>query len=162
MADARGDRLDLNALEARTQQLGRELFTAATRAHPHLSALNRWTAQVLGWCLSDPALKSGLLRFIDVLPSVQAPREVARHLRELLPADAQLPVPLRLGSQLARPGLLTHGALAAVVRQLVEQVARQFIAEHDPDAVAGVVSRLAARGASCSLDILDEQVLTEA
>jgi len=57
---------------------------------------------------------------------------------------------------------LTQGALAAVVRQLVEQVARQFIAEHHPEGVARIVQGLASRGARCSLDVLGEQVLTEA
>ena len=155
------DRFDLDALEARTQALGRELFDAARRHSAHLSALNRWTAQVLAWCLSDAALKAGLLRFIDVLPSLRTPREIARHLRETLPADVRLPAVLRLGSEMARRGLVTQGALAAVVRQLVERLARQFIAEHEPEAVARVVQDLAARGATCSLDILGEQVLTE-
>ena len=163
MAPARPhqDRLDLDALEARTQALGRELFEAARRHHAHLSALNRWTAQVLAWCLSDRALKTGLLRFLDVLPSLSTPREIARHLRETLPADVRLPAALRLGSEMARRGLVTQRALAAVIRRLVERLGRQFIAEREPEAVARVVQDLAARGATCSLDILGEQVLTE-
>ena len=156
------DRLDLDAIEARTQALGRELFSAARRHHAHLSALNRWTAQVLAWCLSNPALKTGLLRFLDVLPSLGTPREIARHLRETLPSDVRLPAALRLGSEMARRGLLTQRALAAVIHQLVERLGRQFIAEHEPEGVARVVQDLAARGATCSLDILGEQVLTEA
>src|SRR3989338_2325598 len=170
------DRFDLDALEARTQALGRELFDAARRHSAHLSPLNRGRAppppppppprppappRPLAWCLSDAALKAGLLRFIDVLPSLRTPREIARHLRETLPADVRLPAVLRLGSEVGRRGLVTQGALAAVVRQLVERLARQFIAEHEPEAVARVVQDLAARGATCSLDILGEQVLTE-
>ena len=160
-APLRSGRLDADALEARTQAIGRELFETATRQHAHLSALNRWTAQVLAWCLSDKALKTALLRFIDVLPALRSPREIAVHLRDTLPADVQLPAALRLGSELARRGLLTHGALAAAVHQLVERLARQFIAEHDPAAVSQVVRALAARGRTCSLDILGEQVLSE-
>src|SRR3989338_8127108 len=104
------ERFDLDALEARTQAIGRELFEAVRRHHAHLSALNRWTAQVLSWCLSDPALKAALLRFIDVLPSLRTPREIARHLRETLPPAVRLPAALRLGSELARGGLLAPGA----------------------------------------------------
>ncbi|MBI3321516.1 MAG: bifunctional proline dehydrogenase/L-glutamate gamma-semialdehyde dehydrogenase [Candidatus Omnitrophica bacterium] len=153
--------LDLHALEARIQAIGRELFAAARREHAHLSVLNRWTAQVLSWCLSDPELKADILRFIDVLPSLKTPREIARHVREYFPASVKLPPALRLGSHLAHPGLLTHGALAAVIRQLIEQVARQFIAEHHPEGAARVIRALAAQGASCSLDILGEQVLSD-
>jgi RHH-type proline utilization regulon transcriptional repressor/proline dehydrogenase/delta 1-pyrroline-5-carboxylate dehydrogenase len=159
---ARKDQLDLTALEARTQVLGRELFEAATQQHAHLSALNRWTAQVLSWCLADPALKAGLLRFIDVLPSLTSPRDIARHLRETLPANTRLPAPLRFGTEMARRGLLTHGALALVIRQVVERLATQFIAGREPAAVAQVARELSAGGAACSFDILGEQVLTDA
>ena len=103
-----GDRLDPRRLEARTQAFGRELFAAATRAHAHLSVLNRWAAQVLSWCLSDPQLKSSVLRFIDVLPCLQTPREIARHVREYFPPGVTLPPALRLGAQLAPPTFAQH------------------------------------------------------
>ena len=122
------ERLDLRALEERTQAIGQALFAAAKREHAHLSVMNRWTAQVLSWCLSDPSLKATVLRFIDVLPSLRTSRDIARHVREYFPTNIKLPAALRLGSQLARQGLVTHGVLAAVIRQLVEQVGRQFIA----------------------------------
>src|SRR3989338_9840661 len=151
IAERHGDgKLDPRALEARTQVIGRELFAAATREHAHLSVLNRWTAQVLSWCLSDPALKANVLRFIDVLPSLRTPREIARHVREYFPPDFRLPPALRLGTQLARPGLLTQRALALVIRQSVEQVARQFIAERGAGGTSRLVQALAARGATCN------------
>ena len=154
--------LDLKVLEDRTQAIGRELFARARREHEHLSVLNRWTARVLSWCLSDPELKSRVLQFIDVLPNLRDPREIARHVREYFPPDFRMPSALRIGAQLARPGLLTQGALAALVHQLVEQVARQFIAESRPEGATRVIRELAARGTTCSLDILGEQVLSEA
>jgi len=157
-----GRRLDLQELEAKTQAIGRELFAAARREHAHLSVMNRWTSQVLSWCLNDASVKSRVLQFIDVLPSLQSPRDVARHVHDYFPTtDLRLPAALRAGAQLARPGLLTQRALAAVVRQLTEQIARQFIAESRPEGASRVVQVLAARGATCSFDILGEQVLSE-
>ena len=162
IAERRGDgKLDPRALEARTQAIGRELFAAAAREHAHLSVLNRWTAQVLSWCLSDSSLKANVLRFIDVLPSLRTPRDIAQHVRDYFPPDFRLPPALRLGTQLARPGLLTQRALALVIRQSVEQVARQFIAERGAGGIPRLVQALAARGATCTLDVLGEQVLTE-
>ena len=154
--------IDAARLEARTQALGRELFAAASREHAHLSVLNRWTAQVLSWCLADDAVKSAVLRFIDVLPSLQTSREVARHVREYFPAKFRMPAALRLGAGLARSGLLTQGALAAMIRQGVERVAQQFIARHHPEEAASVIRGLAARGTTCSLDLLGEQVVSRA
>lgn len=150
-------------VEERTQAIGRELFAAAKQQHAHLSVPNRWTAQVLSWCLSDPAVKANVLRFIDVLPSLHSPRAIAQHVLEYFSAgDTRLPSALRVGSTLARPGLLTAPSIAAVVRQLVEQVARQFIAERRPDGIPHVLHQLAAQGALASVDVLGEQVLSEA
>jgi len=155
--------LDPDKVEARTQQIGRELVAEARRAHAHFSVLNRWTEEVLSWCIGDASVKRTVLQLVDVLPSLHSAREVARHVREYFPTTAaRLPVPLRLGASLARPGLLTAPAVAAAVRQLVERVAKQFIAESRPDHIRHVVQALAASGATCTLDILGEQVLSEA
>jgi len=156
------ERLDPQAIEERTQAIGRELFAEAKRQSAHLSVLNRWTEQVLSWCLADPTLKGAVLRFIDVLPSLTTPHAIARHVHEYFPTTTlRLPIALRLGSTLARTGLFTAPALSAVIRQLVEQVARQFIAESHPEGIAQVVQHLAAHGATCSVDVLGEQVVSD-
>lgn len=163
LTSAVSGRLDPQAIEVQTQRIGRELVAEARSAHAHFSVLNRWTEEVLSWCVGDPSVKSAVLRLVDVLPSLHGSREVARHLREYFPRSAtRLPVALRLGASLARPGLPTAPAVAAVVRQLVERVAAQFIAESQPEHIRHVIRELAARGATCTLDILGEQVLCEA
>jgi RHH-type proline utilization regulon transcriptional repressor/proline dehydrogenase/delta 1-pyrroline-5-carboxylate dehydrogenase len=155
--------LEPDKVEARTQQIGRELVAEARRAHAHFSVLNRWTEEVLSWCIGDASVKRAVLQLVDVLPSLHSAREVARHVREYFPTTAaRLPVPLRLGASLARPGLLTAPAVSAMVRQLVERVAKQFIAESRPEHIRHVIRALAATGATCTLDILGEQVLSEA
>lgn len=155
------ERLNPQKLEERTQAIGRELFAAAKAQHAHLSALNAWTARVLSWCLGDPAVKASVLRFIDVLPSLQRPRDIVQHVRDYFPPDFRLPAALRLGASLAGPAPLTQGALSAIIRQLVEQVARQFIADASPEGASRAMQDLAHRGATCSVDILGEQVLSE-
>lgn len=155
--------IDAQAIELRTQRIGRELVAEARRAHAHFSVLNRWTEEVLSWCIGAASVKSAVLRLVDVLPSLHGAREVARHVREYFPTTTErLPAPLRLGTSLARPGLLTAPIVSAIVRQLVERVAKQFIAESRPDHIRHVIHALAARGATCTLDILGEQVLSEA
>lgn len=154
--------LDPVALEASTQAIGKELFSAARQVHAHLSVLNRWTSQVLSWCLGDASVKGSVLRFLDTLPSLKDSRDVARHIADYFPnSNLRLPVSLRLGSKLAGSGLLTHRALDAVVRQMCAQVARQFIAESDPKQASEAIRVLAGSRAACSLDILGEQVLSE-
>lgn len=153
---------DSSTLEAHTQTLGRELFQLAEREHEHLTTLNRWTKQVLMWCLSDQQLKAQVLRFIDCLPMLRTPQAIARHLRDYFPTDQlRLPTALRLGVALSRPGLLTAHAASFVVRQLVEQVARQFIASAVPEEALRLVTRLASQGVMVSFDLLGERVVSE-
>lgn len=154
--------LDPRALEEKTQAIGRRLFSAAKHHHQHLSVLNRTTAEVLSWCLGDAAIKSSVLRLIDVLPVLNTPREIARHVLDYFPSgNLKLPPALRLGSQMARSGLMTHTALALLVRRLTEAVARQFIAESHAEAAQALVKTLASKKLTCSFDILGEQVLSE-
>jgi RHH-type proline utilization regulon transcriptional repressor/proline dehydrogenase/delta 1-pyrroline-5-carboxylate dehydrogenase len=160
-ADTQQRTLDPEVIEARTQAIGRELIGEARRAHAHFSVLNRWTEEVLSWCL-DPALKSAVLRFIDVLPSLRDARDVARHVREYFPtSETRLPGALQAGTLLARPGLPTARALSALVHQLVERVARQFIAGPRADGIRSLVRHLTEHGAGCSLDVLGEQVMSD-
>jgi RHH-type proline utilization regulon transcriptional repressor/proline dehydrogenase/delta 1-pyrroline-5-carboxylate dehydrogenase len=154
--------LDPPALEARTQAIGRELFDCARGAGGRLNPLNQWAREVLGWCMSDPKLKAQVLRFVDVLPSLQSFRAVAKHVAEYFPTDQfRLPAPLRAGSALSRRGLMTAPAVAIIVRQLVEQAARQFIAGANPEDAVALLQRLSARQAMASFDLLGEQVLSE-
>ena len=149
-------------LEERTQAIGRELFELAHREHQHLSQLNRWAKAVVAWCVSDRQVKTRVLRFIDCLPTLQTPHAIVQHLRDYFPpGSVRLPLPLQIGVSLARPGLITAPAVAFAVHQLVEQVARQFIAASTPEDAAQVWTRLTASGCRVSFDVLGEQVTSE-
>ena len=151
------------SVEARTQELGRRLYRLAKQKHAHLSTLNRWTQQMLQWCLTDPALKSRVLRFVDVLPSLHSARSVVRHVREYFPThDLHLPPALRLGVSLSRTGLLTAPALALIIRQMVERISEQFIAGTTVEEAARLFERMASEQMTVSLDVLGEQVVSEA
>ncbi len=152
-----------SGLEPHVQAIGRELFAHATRAHERLTNLNRWAKQVLSWCLSDPAVKSHVLRFIDCLPSLASPRDIVQHVQEYFPTgELRLPAALWLGASISRAGLVTAPAVAIAVRRLVEQGARQFIAGSKPEEAIHALQRAAARGALVSFDLLGELVVSEA
>ncbi len=150
-------------IEAKTQALGRELFRIAHDAEQRIPPWNRWAQQVLAWCLGDPAVKSRVLRFVDVLPSLTTPQAVVHHLHDYFPTEGlRLPPLLRAGVAVARPGLLTTRATAAAVRHLVEQMARQFLIGATSDEALAGIARLEALGMGCSLDLLGEAVTSEA
>ncbi len=154
--------LDLQAIEARTQAIGRALFELAKRQHEQLTTLNRWTKQVLSWCLSDAQVSTQVLRFIDCLPSLTTPSAIARHVRDYFPTgELRLPRALRLGASLSGQGLLTASAVSLMVRQLTEQVGKQFIAGTTPAEAGQTLRRLASQGMRTSFDLLGEHVLSE-
>ena len=155
--------LDAQRLEARTQAIGRELFALVKQHHAHLSTPNRWARQVLEWCLGDRQVQASVLHFVDALPSLETPRDVARHLREYFPTgDRRLPHALRLGAAATQPALLTSRAAAAAVRHLSTEMARQFIAGSTVHEALTAIERLESQGFGFSLDLLGESVTSEA
>jgi len=153
---------EASVIEARTQAIGRELFRLAREHHAHLTTLNRWTRQVLQWCLADAAVKVRVLRFIDVLPSLRTPEAIVRHLHDYFPThELRLPPALRLGVSLSRPGLVTASATAALVHQLIEHAAKQFIAGETVEEARTVGQRFASHGVLVSFDVLGERVVSE-
>src|SRR3990170_6002698 len=103
--------LDHELVEEKTEAIGREIFSSM--AEEGLS----WEARVLEWCLANEALKFQILRFIDVLPALTTPKEVAKHLREYFPhPDQRLPIALRVGVTFTRPALITSRVIAATTR----------------------------------------------
>jgi len=153
---------DRDELESAARRLGDDLLADAQREQARLTTFNRWTRQVLEWCLANPEVKASMLRFLDCLPGLTTPNAVIRHVREYFPRrDLRLPPSLRLGAGLAGSGLLGARPAAAAVRMMTEEIARQFVAGSGPDQAATAVDRLAARGWMTSLDVLGEDVLTE-
>ena len=79
---SRGDSSRAQALEARTQEIGRELFERIGRG-PALAA--RLVGRpVHAATLDDPLVRVQLFRFIDALPALKTPDSVRRHLAEYL------------------------------------------------------------------------------
>ena len=70
----------------RVQTIGREIFDRARHAEPSVFETAWWDQQVLDWAMRHERLKVQLFRFIDVLPALTAPEQVAEHLAGILRA----------------------------------------------------------------------------
>src|SRR5947209_5250903 len=69
-------------LERLTLAYGQELFARVDRRGPILLSPAWWDERLMGLTLGDEAVKLQLFRFIDVLPLLNGPETVTRHLRE--------------------------------------------------------------------------------
>src|SRR5438034_3511777 len=89
------------ALEARTQAFGREVFARIDRQGPILFTRAWFEDQLMGLGMHGPALKVQLFRFVDTLPYLTQDKEVSRHLTEYLgEARDELPWWARQGMRL--------------------------------------------------------------
>ena len=103
-------------LEARTQEIGRELFERIGRgARPWQRTW--WEERFMAGTLDDPAVRVQLFRFIDALPALKTTDSVRRHLAEYLDeAGDRVPWWLGLGLRLAPAGSQRAEWLAAAAR----------------------------------------------
>jgi len=150
-------------MEQEIQEITKQLQASAREYWPEIQRSHRWEFQVLRWCMDDPSLRTQVLRFMDCLPALQEPRQIAQHLQEYFPeASGRLPLPLRVGLAATRSGLVTARAAAAVTRQTATAIARLFLAGATLDDAAGPIRRLEAQGFRITLDLLGEATVSEA
>src|SRR3954452_10582400 len=102
-------------LETGVATIGRDLVAAMpTARHTPRAAVER---RVMGAMVADPQLRAAVFRFVDVRPACADPRDLARHLGELLAEAGGSPL-ARRGAALAGGTLtrrpLAHAAAAGV------------------------------------------------
>jgi RHH-type proline utilization regulon transcriptional repressor/proline dehydrogenase/delta 1-pyrroline-5-carboxylate dehydrogenase len=150
-------------LETLTRRIGQEIFDRVGFAGPLPFSPAWWDDRLMGLSMSDEEVKFQMFRFVDVLPQLETPDDIVRHLREYFAeAGDHLPGPARWALRaLPARGLLGR-LLADVVRRSARRLARKFIAGSNiPEALAAV-SRLRSRSLAFTVDLLGEATITEA
>src|SRR5437016_8859139 len=85
-------------VERLTRAYGQEIFARLNRQGPLLFSPSWFDERLMEWTMGDEAVKLQLFRFIDVLPLLQSPPAISRHLREYFTeAGDALPGWIRLG-----------------------------------------------------------------
>lgn len=154
--------IDLQAVERRTREIGRELFSRVKGASGP-SRRSWWEDRFMDWTLDDPEVRAQLFRFIDALPALRSPGSIRRHLAEYLDeTDGRAPWWLRAAVAAAPPGTDRERWLADSARRAAEIMARKFIAGATPAEALRTVLRLRARHLAFTADLLGEAVISEA
>lgn len=72
-------------LESATRTKGEQLWALIDHlSPPELSSKKGAYARLMEWLMQDPVFKTQLFRSADVLPSLDSPAEIVRHLQEYL------------------------------------------------------------------------------
>ncbi|HEY2881792.1 MAG TPA: proline dehydrogenase family protein, partial [Pirellulales bacterium] len=154
---------DLAAIERGTQEVGRYLFSHLDVGRPSLWDRRWWDDRIMAWAMNDEAVKVQLFRFIDVLPMLTTPEQVARHLEEYLDdVRDRLPSAARFGLVMATPTWLGRRGLAALAKRNAMTHARRFIAGTDAKEVLAAALYQRRLKRAFTIDVLGEAVTSEA
>jgi RHH-type proline utilization regulon transcriptional repressor/proline dehydrogenase/delta 1-pyrroline-5-carboxylate dehydrogenase len=149
------------AIEAAVRSLGEKLFALMdTHPTPGIFSKKGAYARLMEWAMKDPAFKTQLFRFVDVLPSLNSSTEIIRHLQEYLGDKAvELHPALKTGLAAASfaPALVANPVKAQVV-----DMARQFVAGEGPDDLVKQLRQNARAGLATTIDLLGETVVCDA
>ena len=148
-------------LERQIREIGNELFERMDALPtPGLISRQGAASRLIEWSLRDPAFKSQLFRFVDVLPALKSSSEIVRHLQEYLGDKAvELNPALKAGLTVSS---LAPALLAGPVKANVTSMARQFVAGETPGDLLNQLEKNAQQGIATTIDLLGETVLCEA
>jgi len=148
-------------VEAAVQICGEELF-AAMAAHPAPGIFSKQGAyaRIMDWSMRDPAFKTQLFRFVDVLPSLRSSGEIVRHLQEYL-GDQAVALHPALKAGLAASSF-APALVAKPVKAQVVDMARQFVAGETPADLLKRIWHNQRAGLATTIDLLGEAVVSEA
>lgn len=148
------------SVEAAIRAKGEKLF-ALMDAHPAPGIFSKKGAyaRVMEWSMKDPAFKTQLFRFVDVLPSLSSSAEIVRHLQEYLGDKAvELNPAMKVGLAASS---FAPGLIAGPVKANVVSMAAQFVAGETADDLVKQFRKNAKAGLATTIDLLGETVVSE-
>lgn len=148
------------AVERRIREIGEKLFAAMDASPaPGIFSKKGAYARVMEWSMKDPAFKTQLFRFVDVLPALKSSGEIVRHLQEYLGDKAvELNPAMKVGLAASS---FAPALIAGPVKANVVSMAEQFVAGETPDDLVKQLRKNTERGIATTIDLLGETVVSE-
>ncbi|NOX55646.1 MAG: L-glutamate gamma-semialdehyde dehydrogenase [Planctomycetes bacterium] len=154
--------MDPAEVEAKTQSLGRQLWSQLARRRPSIFERRWWDDRILYWAMSDESVKVQMFRFVDVLPMLRTHEAITRHLQEYFEEVREhVPGAARLILEHSQPNTVLGRALALNARSNARRMAERFIAGSSVEEVFQAILRMRRQGFAFTLDVLGEAVLSE-
>jgi len=148
-------------VEDLTQSSGRELFTIVRKESRPIIKPYWWKEKAIMWFARDDNLRTQMLRFVDVFPVLKTTEGKNQHLREyFIHSLPHVPPLFRIADALSR---FPIGAkiVVSVAQQGIKTIGQHFIVGPTPEEVLIAIKKLQKEGASYTLDVLGEAVLSE-
>jgi RHH-type proline utilization regulon transcriptional repressor/proline dehydrogenase/delta 1-pyrroline-5-carboxylate dehydrogenase len=147
-------------LEESIRRIGLKLFSHMENAPaPALFSKKGAYGRLIEWAMEDPAFKTQLFRFVDVLPSLGSSAAIVRHLQEYL-GDRAVELNPAMKAGLAAASF-APALVAGPVKANVAAMARQFVAGETPADLVRRIRENRAAGMATTIDLLGEMVVSE-
>ena len=148
-------------LETAIRAKGEELFARMDQQPPPaLFSKKGAYARLMEWSMQDPAFKTQLFRFVDVLPSLNSSAEIVRHLQEYLGDQAVALNPaLKVGLAASS---FAPALVAGPVKAQIVDMAGQFVAGATGEDLLKQIKKNINAGLATTIDLLGEAVVNEA
>lgn len=148
-------------VESAVRQKGEQLFALMDKQPPPaLFSKKGAYARLMEWSMKDPAFKTQLFRFVDVLPSLNSSGEIVRHLQEYL-GDKAVELNPALKAGLAASSFAPALVAKPVKAQIVD-MAGQFVAGESGEDLIKQIKKNAKLGLATTIDLLGETVVNDA
>ncbi len=152
--------MDIDVVETEIEYLFHQFSGLVKGARPGVFDSSFWHGRLLDWAMADSSFKADLYRFIDVLPALETPEQVADHVREyLLSGRHDIPGIADLTVKAAASGLFA-GPASVSIRKGVEQLAGRFIIAATIEEAVRVIRKEVENGYAFTADILGESTLS--
>ena len=148
-------------LELLVRRIGEELARLSAGRTPTVFERRWWSQAAMNLAMHDPAFKTQLFRFIDVLPSLTDDKRVVSLAEEYFGTMADQAFGLRWGLKALSSTGLGARLSGHAIRSQVEQMARTFIAGSSIDDAVPVLQKLWDGGQAWSVDLLGEATISD-
>lgn len=149
----------MSNLQSQIEAKGQEIFKTVGGDSQSLFNKDWWYGKIMDWSMRNPAFKTQMFRFVDVLPTLNSGSDVARHLKEYFAEEGDsLPSVFNFGLGL---GSLAPSLMAGAIKKNVTQMAKMFITGENPSEAITVLKNSRKNKMTFTIDILGEACLSE-
>ncbi|MDF0644165.1 MAG: proline dehydrogenase family protein [Nitrospira sp.] len=148
-------------LETAIRRIGEDLARLSAGRTPTVFERRWWSQAAMNLAMHDPAFKTQLFRFIDVLPAIPNDERVVALAGEYFGSMTDRAFGLRWGFRALSATGIGARLTGHAIRSQVEQMARTFIAGSSVDDAVPVLKGLCQDGKRWSIDLLGEATISD-
>lgn len=148
-----------NQFENPIEKKGQQIFANIENSGASLFNKDWWYGKIMDWSMKNSQFKTQMFRFVDVLPTLNSGKEVAKHLKEYFAEGGeQLPSVFNFGLGL---GSLAPGLMAGTIKSNITQMAKMFITGENYKEALPKILKARKEKMTFTVDILGEACLSE-